>query len=125
MYMDADKLLDQWGQSINNADLSTITKLYAHDAILWGTFSKIVLDTPELIKEYFRELFLRKDLKLSFISCIKREFSDIYLCSGIYNFSYLDENELVKLVARYTFVIQKNYSENFQIIEHHSSLIPN
>lgn len=122
--MDADCLLKQWEEYFNDGDLTSIIKLYASDAILWGTFSKIIRNNPDLIKEYFQGLFLKKNIKVNFNSSSTRVYADTYLYSGTYEFSYIDE-ELVKFPARFTFVICKDESGSYKIVEHHSSLIPN
>lgn len=122
--MDADQILDQWEKYLNDGDLPNIVKLYANDAILWGTFSKVIRNNPDLIKEYFQELLLKKNFKVDINSSSARVYSDTYLYSGTYEFSYVDK-ELVKFPARFTFVICKDESGSYKIVEHHSSLIPN
>ena len=57
--MGADKVLEEWQMFLNNHDLGGITGLYSDEAVLWGTFSDIIRDTPGLIEEYFRRLLER------------------------------------------------------------------
>ena len=54
--MDADYVLKQWEKYLNYGELISIIKLYASDIILWGTFSKVIRNSPDLIKGYFKEL---------------------------------------------------------------------
>ena len=121
--MDADHVLKQWEIYINNGDLPNIVKLYANNAMLWGTFSTILRDNPELIRDYFQKLFQRKNFKVNFSSAKNRVHSGVSIYSGTYDFSYVDI-ELISLPARYTFVICKLDSGDYKIVEHHSSLIP-
>ena len=122
--MDADYVFEQWEQHINAGNLSEIVALYAKDAVLLGTFSKIVRNSPDLIREYFIEIFSRKNLRVTFGSVEPRCYSEIYLYSGTYEFSYEDK-ELITIPARFTYAIGKDETGNYKIVEHHSSLVPN
>lgn len=123
MNMDADHILTEWGECINCGDLARIMKLYVKDAMLWGTFSKILRDDHELIRDYFQGLFAKDNLKVKFESSKNRVYADIFIYSGSYELSY-EENGLQVFPARYTFVIRKIGEDDFKIVEHHSSLIP-
>ena len=90
--MDAEKIIKNWENYLNNKDLQSIVGLYEADAILWGTFSKIIRDNSELIKEYFIGLFENKQLKVEFKTKTNRIFSNTYIFSGLYEFSYLDDD---------------------------------
>ena len=57
----AENLLRKWEECLNSGDLEGIVSLYTDNAVLWGTFSDIIRDTPELIREYFEILFYRKE----------------------------------------------------------------
>ena len=121
--MDADQVLINWEHCLNCNDLQGIVDLYESNAVLWGTFSNIIRDNPELIKEYFSGLFEKKQLKVQFSKKYNREYSDTCIFSGTYEFSYL-EDEQIYFPARYTFVVCKNNTGDYKIVEHHSSLIP-
>ena len=121
--MHADQVLTCWENCLNDNDLQGIIDLYEVDAVLWGTFSKNIRDKQELIKEYFYGLFEKKQLKVQFGKKSSRQYSSVYIFSGTYKFSYL-EDEVISFPARYTFVISKNSSGDYKIVEHHSSLMP-
>ena len=121
--MSADQVLAQWEKSLNSGDLQSIVNLYAYDAILWSTFSKIIRNHPDLIKQYFEELFRKTKLKVNFSSSQTRVFENTHIYSGTYEFSYMDK-ELITFPARFTFVICKDNAGDYKIVEHHSSLIP-
>ena len=121
--MEADKILSEWGECINTHDLVRILSLYEKEAVLWGTFSKILRDNHELIKAYFVDLFSRDNLAVKFKSSKNRVYANTYIYSGSYDLSYM-EQELIVLPARYTFVIRKFDDNDFKIVEHHSSLVP-
>ncbi len=122
--MIAGSVLDQWEKSLNDGDLPNIVALYAKDAVLWGTFSKVTCDNPDLIKKYFAGLFQKTNLKVRFNSLTTRAYADVYVHSGTYEFSYVHA-ELITFPARFTFVVYKDAGGNYKIVEHHSSLIPN
>jgi uncharacterized protein (TIGR02246 family) len=50
---DAYQVIEKWGKAFTNADVDAITKLYAPDALMIGTFGKLVLTKPEQIRKYF------------------------------------------------------------------------
>ena len=122
--MEAKDVISKWEECLNNSELNSIVNLYFDNAVLWGTFSKVIRDNSELISEYFQNLYRKKELKVNFSSTTVRTFGEISVFSGTYEFSYLEE-ELVTHYARYTFVVCKDDSGNYKIAEHHSSLIPN
>ncbi len=119
----AENLLRTWEVCLNNTDLDGIISLYAEDAVLWGTFSDIFCDTPELIRKYFEVLFYKKNLKVKFGASNLRSFGEAAIYSGEYEFSYENE-KLIIFPARFSFVFYKDNNEIYKIIDHHSSLIP-
>lgn len=50
---DAYQVVEKWGKAFANADVDAIAKLYASDALMIGTFGKVVLTKPEQIRKYF------------------------------------------------------------------------
>lgn len=121
----AENLLRAWEVCLNNTDLDGIISLYTEDAVLWGTFSEVIRDTPVLIRDYFEVLFNRKNLKVHFGPSNLRSFGQAAIYSGEYEFSYEnDENKLVKCPARFSFVFYKDGNDSYKIIDHHSSLTP-
>ena len=119
----AENLLKKWETCLNNGDLEGIVSLYADNAVLWGTFSDIIRDNPELIREYFEALFLRDNLKVEFGDSNLRSFGEAAIYSGEYEFTYNDGGE-VKSPARFSFVFYKDKDRQYKIIDHHSSLVP-
>ncbi len=119
----AENLLRKWEECLNSGDLEGIVSLYTDNAVLWGTFSDIIRDTPELIREYFEILFYRKNLKVNFGESNLRSFGQAAIYSGEYEFSY-ESTEVIKCPARFSFVFYKGEGEIYRIIDHHSSLTP-
>ena len=50
---DAYQVVAKWAKAFTNADVNAIAKLYAPDALMIGTFGKVVLTKPEQISQYF------------------------------------------------------------------------
>jgi len=119
----AENLLRTWESRLNKGDLEGIVSLYTKNAVLWGTFSDIIRDNHQLIREYFEALFLRENLKVEFGESNLRVFGQAAIYSGEYEFSYHD-NGLIKCPARFSFVFHKDETGTYKIIDHHSSLTP-
>jgi hypothetical protein len=118
-----DNLLRGWEACLNAADLDGIISLYADDAVLWGTFSDVIRNTPALIREYYQVLYRKKNLKVKFGSSTSRSFGKAVLYSGEYEFTY-EDNELIICPARFSFVFYKDNDSVYKIVDHHSSLTP-
>jgi hypothetical protein len=119
----AENLLKKWEDCLNDGDLDGIVSLYTDNAVLWGTFSDIIRDSPFLIREYFETLFLREDLKVKFGLSNLRSFGQAAIYSGEYEFSYQGDGKTT-CPARFSFVFYKDESGAYKIIDHHSSLVP-
>ena len=119
----AENLLKKWEVCLNNKDLEGIVSLYTEDAVLWGTFSDIIRDNHELIREYFEVLFIKDNLHVAFGESNLRSFGEAAIYSGEYEFSYQGDEE-VKCPARFSFVFYRNKEGEYRIIDHHSSLVP-
>lgn len=121
--MNSKQVIASWEECLNSANLNNLVDLYSQNAVLWGTFSKVIRNNSDLIREYFQELFKKRDLKVSFNASFNRVYDDTHLYSGTYKFSYINK-ELIIINARYTFVVCKHSNDIYKIVEHHSSVIP-
>lgn len=50
---DAYHVVERWSKAFSDADVDAIAKLYAPDALMIGTFGKVVMTKPEQIRKYF------------------------------------------------------------------------
>jgi uncharacterized protein (TIGR02246 family) len=50
---DAYQVVTKWAKAFTDADADAIARLYAPDALMIGTFGKVVLTKPEQIHKYF------------------------------------------------------------------------
>ncbi len=115
--------IEDWGKAINNHSLLSILNHYDYDALLWGTFAKDLGSGHVPIKKYFEHLLELKGLKVVFGEHETRQYNDIFVQSGSYEFSYTDKNGRHSIPARYSFVCKKDRN-SWYILEHHSSVFP-
>ncbi|MEB3294192.1 MAG: DUF4440 domain-containing protein, partial [Synechococcales bacterium] len=100
-----------------------VVKLYAPDALLLGTVSEQVRDTPQEIRDYFNYFTQLPRLSVSGYRPFIRVYGSVAINSGYYTFSYEKEGHTKVVPARYTFVYRK-VNGNWMITEHHSSALP-
>jgi len=111
-----------WKKALSSGNVDNIAKLYAGDAILWGTLSPVIRNTPELIREYFLKFATLEDIKVEFRDREVRRHGDIALNTGYYIFSWKEDGKMITVPGRYSFVYK--FDGEWKIIDHHSSVIP-
>lgn len=112
-------LFDQWNNALKTGNPKEVVALYAADAILLPTVSNKVRHNHEEIEDYFIH-FLAKVPSGQIDESNVRIFNDLAINSGIYTFTFAD-GSLVQ--ARFSYVYKWD-GENWLIIEHHSSQMP-
>lgn len=111
-----------------------VARLYARDAILWGTVSDEVRTTTDQILQYFEHFARVPGLRLipeSLRSSVQI-YGNVALSSGYYSFSCSPKtpNGPPKIIhGRYTFVYRRlptprEDGVEWEIVNHHSSTIP-
>ena len=112
-------LFDKWNEALKSKNPKQVVDLYANDGILLPTLSNRVRHNHEEIEDYFIN-FLAKGPVGSIIESNIRVFNDLAINSGIYSFAFEDGSSAK---ARYTFVYRQ-IEDSWEIVEHHSSLLP-
>ncbi|NES80506.1 MAG: DUF4440 domain-containing protein [Moorea sp. SIO2B7] len=119
---------DTWLNTVTSGSegvVDEVVALYAEDGILWGTVSEQVRDTPAEIRDYFEYFAKLPELSVSsYKGCIRMYDENLAINSGYYTFTYSKDGETKEVPARYSFTYQKNGSNQWEIIEHHSSALP-
>ena len=118
-------ILEQWMQAVNNGDVDSLLGLYDSQAVLIPTFSNRLLNTPDKLREYFEKLGSREELSIALHekTLIVQELeNEIFSLSGIYNWRFVVDGELLNFEARFSYVI--DLSRPNPILHHHSSQIP-
>lgn len=111
-----------WANTLSECHPDKLAALYDKGAFLYATFSNM-LDTPQGIRSYFTKLCKHKDLRVKFNLQHIRDYHGVAINSGLYTFSYRENNKTVTVPGRYTFVYLKT-REGLMIIDHHSSVLP-
>ena len=112
-------LLYTWVEKIKSNNANDVADLYHRDGLLQGTFSDSERKGKEQILDYFNELFNSKiDVEIKTKHVYKTK--SLSTVSGLYNF--MVDNK--KVEARFSFVFLK-VKHKWEIISHHSSLMPN
>lgn len=118
-------VLEQWMQAVNNGDVESLLSLYDEKAVLIPTFSNRLLNTPDKLREYFKKLGSRKELSIALHEktlIIQDLQNDISLLSGIYNWRFDVDDEVLNFEARFSYIL--DLSKPNPILHHHSSQIP-
>ncbi|CAM9947506.1 unnamed protein product [Scytosiphon promiscuus] len=104
--------------------------LYAEDAVLWGTVSEEVRETPEQIYDYF-DFFARlpKLRLLEYTPAPVRVYGQFAVEAGTYTFAWQGpDGATVEKRARFSFTFRRcepGSPQPWVIVEHHSSSMPN
>lgn len=118
-------VLEKWMQAVNNGDVESLLGLYDSKAVLIPTFSNRLLNAPDKLREYFEKLGSREELSIALHekTLIVQELKNpIFSLSGIYNWRFIVDGELLNFEARFSYVI--DLSKPSPILHHHSSQIP-
>jgi uncharacterized protein (TIGR02246 family) len=115
--------IERWALNFNTGDAEAVARLYAADAVLWGTLAQELTTSPETITAYFRDA-ARLALSVELKTYIARALSPATaIVAGHYDLFRTLGGERRRFPARYsmTFVLQDCA---WLIAEHHSSLKP-
>ena len=112
-------LFDEWNSALQTGDPKQVAALYESNGILLPTVSNKVRHNHEEIEDYFVH-FLAKGPEGKIDESNVRTFGDVAINSGVYTFSFKDG---AVVQARFTFVYRWN-GQQWKIIEHHSSAMP-
>lgn len=118
-------VLEQWMQAVNNGDVEGLLGLYDSQAVLIPTFSNRLLNKQDKLRDYFEKLGSREELSIALHekTLIVQELKNpIFSLSGIYNWRFIVDGELLNFEARFSYVI--DLSKPSPILHHHSSQIP-
>ena len=114
----------KWGELFVDDNPDVIVALYDPEAVLWGTLSPKVRNTPALIREYFVAAY--KALpghKVEFGEQLIRVYGDTAINTGYYTVSSVKDGETKLIPARYSFTYVKR-GDKWMIVDHHSSAVP-
>lgn len=121
----AEQVLHDWIEAVNEGDLERLISLYAADATLVPTFSAKALKTPAEIRRYFEQLASRPDLSVTLHpkTLHTLPIANATVLTGVYCFHFLVDDEPYHFEARFSLVTGDNAGTS-SILHHHSSQIP-
>jgi uncharacterized protein (TIGR02246 family) len=115
-------LFSRWNDALKTGDSHTVTQEYAPHAVLLPTVSNQARRNHQQIKHYFDQ-FLVKQPQGELVQCNVRKYDHLAVNSGIYRFYLMEKGLKKEVLARYTYVYEK-FGNDWKIIEHHSSVLP-
>ena len=119
---------DTWLDTVTSGSeevVDEVVSLYAEDGLLWGTVSEQVRDTPAEIRDYFEYFAKLPELSVSsYKGCVRMYDENLAINSGYYTFTYDNDGQTKEVPARYSFAYYKDDNNQWEIIEHHSSALP-
>ncbi len=119
-------VVDKWAKAFVESDVDSIVKLYAPDALFFGTGSKTLVTTPEGIRTYFEQALLTNKPK----SAVLGDHSVMVISDTTVVVTGLDaaggvrDGKLYSADGRVTFVVAKR-GDGWQIVHFHRSAKPN
>lgn len=114
--------MEAWAQAFSADSPENILSLYAEDSVLWGTLSPLRRETPVAIRDYFAEVFILRERKVTFTDPLIRVYGDTAVNTGYYTFSWIRAGKSETIPARYSMTHVKR-CQRWSIVEHHSSVI--
>ena len=115
---------EAWVKAMNAHNDEQVAALYDSDAVLWGTRSPTLRDSPAAIKDYFKILRTADPSYKVVIGKQRiRVYGDVAINTGSYTFSEVHDGRDVGRPSRFSFVF--HYRDGrWLIVDHHSSAIP-
>jgi uncharacterized protein (TIGR02246 family) len=122
---DALQIVDRWAQAFADSDVDGIVKLYAPDALFFGTGSKTLVTKPEDIRVYFeRALLSNRPRGASLGDHAVAVLSDTaVVITGMDTVTGTKDGKMYSAGGRVTFVVEKRGSE-WRIVHFHRSALP-
>jgi uncharacterized protein (TIGR02246 family) len=113
-----------WIDGMNSHNKERVTALYDQEAVLWGTRSPTLRDSPAAVSDYFKLLdTVPPSYKVVLDEQRIRVYGDIAINTGRYTLSEVRDDKPVIRPARFTFVFL-NRNGRWMIVDHHSSAVP-
>lgn len=117
-------ILMEWMDAVNHGDINGLLALYDEHAVLIPTFSNKLPNTPDKLRQYFEKLGSREGLSIALHekTLQVQHIKDMYVLSGIYNWRFDVEGEMLNFEARFSYIL--DLSKPKPILHHHSSQVP-
>ncbi|KQW21263.1 hypothetical protein ASC80_14260 [Afipia sp. Root123D2] len=113
----------EWERAFNSGVGDAVARLYAPDALLWGTLASELTTSPHDIRSYFIDAALA-GLRVRLGDHVLQTVSgSVAIDTGHYNLFRTRDSQTATFPARYSFVLVK-HGASWLIAHHHSSMQP-
>ena len=121
---EALQVVEKWSKAFTESDVDGMVKLYAPDALFFGTSSKALLTKPDEIRKYFERALStgRVDRKLD--SSVMVLSDTVVVVTGLETVTGVRGEKPFSGTGRVTFVVSKRGSD-WQVAHFHRSRLPN
>jgi uncharacterized protein (TIGR02246 family) len=113
-----------WAEAMTRHDVDRVLALYDSEAVLWGTRSPALRDSPLALRDYFNIL---RTVPSSYKAVLGEQrvriYGDMAINTGTYTFSEVRDGKEIVRPARFSFVY-RNRNGRWLIVDHHSSAVP-
>lgn len=120
---DVTAATQEWADAFNSRDPERVLALYDPEAVLWGTVSPTIRDTPAALRDYFKGLPARPQGKVVLGEQRARVYGRVAINTGYYTFSDVRDGQPVTVPARFSFTYHQR-DGRWMIVDHHSSRVP-
>lgn len=112
-----------WADAFNSRDPERVVALYDPEAVLWGTVSPTLRDTPASIRDYFKGMPSQPQSRVALGDQRIRVYGPVVINTGYYTFSNVRDGQPVTFPARFSLTFQQR-DGRWMIVDHHSSAMP-
>jgi uncharacterized protein (TIGR02246 family) len=113
----------EWESAFNSGSGDAVARLYAPDAVLWGTLASELTTSPHDIRNYFIDAVLA-GLRVRLGDHVLRNASgSVAVDAGHYDLFRTRDGQTAMFPARYSFVLVR-HGPSWLIAHHHSSMQP-
>ena len=88
--------------------MENVIKLYDYKSTILPTFAQHALSTPQQIKEYFKQLSSRKNLRVDLHAETLKKYEiseNKYILMGIYSFHFIVDDTSLTFPSRFTLLL--------------------
>lgn len=123
---EALQIVEKWTKAFTESDVDGIVKLYAPDALFFGTGSKTLVTKPEEIRKYFEQALLSNRPRSATVGdhSVMILSDTAVVVTGLDTVTGVRDGKPFSANGRVTFVVAKRGS-GWQIVHFHRSAMPN
>jgi uncharacterized protein (TIGR02246 family) len=123
---EALQVVQSWTKAFTESDVDGIVKLYAPDALFFGTGSKTLVTKTEDIRKYFEAALLNNRPRSAAVGdhSVAVLSDTVVTITGLDNVTGTRDGKIYSAIGRTTFVVAKR-NAGWQIVHFHRSAMPN